>query len=253
MSDLSLSDLAKEKFSTEIFVATTPEQNLGDILGLHDEATKKSGNYIVYRYLGTSAGSLDLLSSTFVLVDRKLDEAKKIPTKMGFPAYALNVPIGTKVKSAKVSWSLLAVGKDADPDLTATTYRSKLEVYNRTFDDSGLARTLKIVWTGDVHQPPQEDIIASGESFRRESRGIGNGGNFRTFNLDVYREKDGAWLPSGGINIPVWNGGPRAPGSSYALLKTYIATSGEVVLSCEYPLKEENIVTDLAVFSRSDW
>lgn len=133
--------------------------------------------------------------------------------------------------------------------------RAKLEVFNNTAFETGRGRTLKIIWTGDVHQPPQEDIIGNGESSTRESKGIGAGGKMLNFRLEVYREKDGNFLPSGSISIGVWSGYPGVPGRSFASFKTYIAVTGHLVLSCEYSLDREGNVreTDVTLFSRDDW
>ncbi|HYX33380.1 MAG TPA: hypothetical protein VE954_09725 [Oligoflexus sp.] len=253
MPDLTLSDLAQEKLSSEIFVAVTPEQNLGDILGLHDEATKKNGNYVVYRYLGMSAESLDLSSSTFILVDKGLDESQKIPTKKGFSAYSLRLPIGARLKAATVNWSIFEVGKQAGGgnDLEADN-RSRLELINGTTFETGLGRTLRIVWSGDVDGGYQGDSIGVEQGVERRSRGVGNGNNFRNFQLDVYREKDGIFLPAGSITVPVYNG-PLSAGRSSASFRTYFATTGEVVLYCDYTVRGEPRRSDISVFARDDW
>jgi hypothetical protein len=257
MPDLTLSEIADQQLSREVFVANTPEQNLGDILGLHDAETKKKGNYVVYRYLGSNANSLDLLSSTFILVDQKVDEKNKIPTKKGYSAYALRLPIGTKVKSATVSWDIFEVGQQGldqggDIGITASN-RAKLQVTNATAFETGIPRTLRIVWSGDVHQGSAEDILPNGESVTRTSKGIGHGGNTMTFNLDVYREKDGVSTFLGSLSLPVYNL-PGIAGRGAVSFKTYFATTGEVVVYAQFAKSNGEITdSDLKVFAPGEW
>lgn len=94
--------------------------------------------------------------------------------------------------------------------------RAQLSIYNWTNtawegDPSGRGepRYLHLVWSKDVHQPPQEDLCVFGENAppaKRKSKGIGNGDNIRNFRVEVYREFFGNLKRVGEFTHGVYSG-----------------------------------------------
>ncbi len=94
--------------------------------------------------------------------------------------------------------------------------RARLSVYNRTnkpwegdIFNRGEARYLHLVWSGDVHQPPQADLAIFGNEdhpVTRKSKGIGNGNNIRNFTIEVYREFFGNLKKVGQFTHGVYSG-----------------------------------------------
>lgn len=83
--------------------------------------------------------------------------------------------------------------EDFSEKIALATKRHKLEIINETHkDEGGPGRDLYLVWRRDVHNPPQTtEKLHQGTSDTKKSRGIGNGHNFRHFDVTVYRWKDG--------------------------------------------------------------
>lgn len=68
-----------------------------------------------------------------------------------------------------------------------------LVISNDTHSDDGApGRDLFLVWGGDVYNSPQiTKRLQQGAFDAKQSRDIGYGGNFRHFDIDVYRWKKG--------------------------------------------------------------
>ncbi|OYN65426.1 hypothetical protein [Bacillus safensis] len=67
------------------------------------------------------------------------------------------------------------------------TKRNKLTIKNKTHEDFEDEKFIfKLIWTGDVHQEHDETPrLEPGQEDTKSSRGIGNGGNTRNFDVEV--------------------------------------------------------------------
>ncbi|WP_406845769.1 hypothetical protein [Bacillus safensis] len=74
-----------------------------------------------------------------------------------------------------------------DTLLNSVTKRDELTIKNKTREDiEDVDFIFRLIWTGDVHQEKDETPrLEPGQEDTKSSRGIGNGGNFRNFEVEV--------------------------------------------------------------------
>lgn len=91
--------------------------------------------------------------------------------------------------------------------MDAITKRAKLNIYNHTHKNSTmLGKELKLIWKGDTDEPPKytHSLLVGGHDYFH-SRGIGNGDNYRTFEVEIYLVKKTEDVLIGKLEHPVFS------------------------------------------------
>lgn len=148
---------------------------------------------------------------------------------------------------------------ESKDDVIILSQRDNLVVVNNThLDEGGPGRALFLVWGGDTKGAPvYTDNLLPGQQDDKDSRYVGNGHNTRTFEVTVYRVRDGEKLEVGKFSHTIYNN--PGPGSGHSektsIFKNYTAHTVELWREYYVSVNDgvQRVIAPIGSIPRDQW